>query len=58
MLETNYAWRDSARFRVSADVAAEELGKCTDETGFIVPQLVIDRAREVDLSYVANPFST
>ncbi|GHU79905.1 hypothetical protein AGMMS49992_32420 [Clostridia bacterium] len=48
MLENSYTWRDGSRFRVSADIAAQEMEKCTDESGYIVPQLVVNRARLSD----------
>jgi hypothetical protein len=48
VLENSYAWRDGSRFRVSADAAAKELEQCADESGYIVPQLVVNRARSAD----------
>jgi hypothetical protein len=48
MLENNYAWQEGSRFRVDAGVAAQEMEKCTDESGYIVPQLVVNRARISD----------
>jgi hypothetical protein len=46
MMETNYAWKPGARFKVAADIAGRELEACANENGYINPQLVVDRARD------------
>jgi len=45
MYETGLEWKEGSRFRVSPVVAARELSQCTDDTGHIMPQLVVNRAR-------------
>ncbi|GHU78627.1 hypothetical protein AGMMS49992_29600 [Clostridia bacterium] len=48
MMDTSYSWRDGARFKVDADVAAKELDKCKDEKGIINAKDVVNVARESD----------
>lgn len=41
-----YAWKDGARFPISADVAAEELKAIKRQEGILKAQVVVDHARD------------
>jgi len=43
--ETYYAWKEGSRFKVNPAVAAYELSQCADDSGRIMAQLVVNRAR-------------
>ena len=46
MIETNYAWKPGARFKIAPSIAGYELEACADEQGYINAQLVVERARD------------